>query len=52
MLIALGILLLVAWIALKVVWNVAAFGVHLLLIAAAVMVVLHFVRGGFGRTRT
>lgn len=52
MLIALGIILLVAWIALKVVWNVAAFGVHLLLIAAAIFVVLHFVRGHFGSSRT
>ena len=45
MLIALGILLLVAWVALKVVWHVATFGVHLLLAAAVVMVILHFVRG-------
>jgi hypothetical protein len=52
MLIALGILFVIAWIALKVVWNVAAFGVHLLLLAAAVMVVWHFVRGRSSGVRT
>lgn len=52
MLIALGILLLVGWIALKVVWNVASFGVHLLLIAAVAAVIFHFVRGFAGKSRT
>ncbi|HVV87118.1 MAG TPA: hypothetical protein VHE35_28960 [Kofleriaceae bacterium] len=52
MLIALGIVLLIAWIALKVVWHVATFGVHILLLAAAIFVVLHFVRGRSGSTTT
>lgn len=45
MLLALGILFLLAWIALKVFWHVAAFGVHVLLVAAAIAVVVHFVKG-------
>lgn len=49
MLIALGVLLIVGWFLLKVVWHVAAFGVHLLLVAAAVAMIAHFVRGRFGR---
>jgi hypothetical protein len=43
--IALGILLFVGWLLAKVVWNVAAFGVHFLLIAAVIALVLHFVLG-------
>ena len=49
--IVLGILFLVGWLLLKLVWNVAAFGVHLLLAAAVVVLILHFVgrrRGGDG----
>ena len=34
---------------LKLVWNVAAFGVHLLLIAAVIALVVHFVRGRAGK---
>jgi hypothetical protein len=48
MLIALGILLLVGWVLLKLVWNVAAFGVHFLLLAGAIAVVMHFVRARSG----
>ncbi len=47
--ILLGILLVVGWLLLKLVWNVAAFGLHLLLVAAAIAIVVHFVRGRFGR---
>ena len=46
--ILLGIILVVGWLLLKLVWNVAAFGVHLLLIAAVAALVFHFVRGRFG----
>ncbi len=50
--IILGILLLMGWLGLKLVWNVASFGVHLLLIAAVIAVVVHFLRGRVGsRTR-
>ena len=42
--IALGLLLLVAWIALKVVWHVATFGVHVLLAAAVIAVIVHVVQ--------
>lgn len=48
MLIALGILLVVGWLLLKLVWNVAAFGIHVLLIAAVVAVIVHFVRARSG----
>ncbi|HEU5057149.1 MAG TPA: hypothetical protein VFU21_11515 [Kofleriaceae bacterium] len=41
--IILGVLLLVGWLLLKLVWNVAAFGVHFLLAAALVAVIVHFV---------
>ena len=51
--IILGILLLMGWLGLKLVWNVASFGVHLLLIAAVIAVVVHFLRSRVGgRTRT
>jgi hypothetical protein len=46
--IALGVLLLVGWVILKLVWNVAEFAVHFLLVAAVVAVVVHFVRARFG----
>jgi type IV secretory pathway TrbD component len=46
--ILLGILLVAGWLVLKLVWNVAAFGVHLLLVAAVIALVVHFVRGRFG----
>ena len=49
--IALGIVVLLLWLGLKLVWNVASFGVHLLLIAAAAFVVIHFLRGRFGGRR-
>ncbi len=44
----LGILLLAGWLMLKLVWNVAAFGVHILLVVAVIAVVLHFVRARAG----
>jgi hypothetical protein len=46
--ILLGIVFVVGWLMLKLVWNVAAFGVHILLAAAAIALVLHFVRGRSG----
>ncbi len=42
--IVIGILFLVGWLLLKLVWNVAAFGVHLLLAFAVIAVIVHFVR--------
>ena len=48
MMIALGILFLVGWLMLKLVWGVASFGVHLLLVAAVVAMIFHFVRGRGG----
>ena len=46
--IILGIVFIAGWLALKLVWNIAAFGVHFLLIAAVIAVVVHFVRGRAG----
>ncbi len=46
--ILLGILLVAGWLTLKLVWHVAAFGVHLLLVAAVIAIVVHFLRGRFG----
>jgi len=47
--IVIGILFLVGWLLLKLVWNVAAFGVHLLLAFAVVAVIVHFVRAARGK---
>jgi hypothetical protein len=47
--IVLGILFVVGWLLLKLVWNVAAFGVHLLLVAAVIAIVVHVVRRLAGR---
>lgn len=47
--IAVGIFFVVGWLLLKLVWNVASFAVHFLLAAALLAVVVHFVRGYFGR---
>jgi hypothetical protein len=52
MLIALGILLLVGWVALKLIVGVTSVAVHLLLAAAVIAVVAHFLRGGFSRRGT
>jgi hypothetical protein len=46
--IVLGILFVVGWLLLKLVWNVATFGVHLLLAGAVIFVIVHFVRARFG----
>jgi hypothetical protein len=43
-----GILFLAGWLALKLLWNVATFGVHILLIGAIIAVVVHFVRARTG----
>ena len=45
MLIGLGILLLVFWVLAKFVWNVASFGIHILLVVAVVAMIVHFIRG-------
>ena len=45
MLIALGILLFIAWILGFVVYHAASFAIHLLLIAAVLSFVLHLIRG-------
>lgn len=46
--IILGLLLLMGWLGLKLIWNVASFGVHVLLLAAVIAVVVHFVRSRVG----
>ena len=46
--ILLGILLFVGWVLGKLVWNVASFGIHLLLALAIVSVIVHFVAGRRG----
>jgi len=50
--IALGIILFIGWLLLKVVWNVASFAIYLLLAAAVIAFIIHFVRGHFGHHRT
>lgn len=52
MLIGLGILLLVLWLAAKFVWNVASVGIHILLVVAVIAAVAHFVRGGLARRKS
>jgi hypothetical protein len=50
MFIILAIILALAWIFGFTVYHVASAGIHLLLLLAIVAIVLHFVRGGRGRT--
>jgi hypothetical protein len=50
--IVLGILLFVGWLLAKTVWHVATFGVHLLLLAAIVAIIVHFIRGHHRRSAT
>jgi hypothetical protein len=45
MLIALAVILVLAWILGFTVYHVASFALHILLLAAVVSVVLHFIRG-------
>lgn len=45
MLLALGIILALAWVFGLVVFKVSAAAIHILLVAALIGVVLHFVRG-------
>lgn len=45
MLIALAVILAIAWILGFTVYHVASFAIHILLLAAVVSLVLHFVRG-------
>ncbi len=47
--IVIGAILVIGWLMLKLVWGVASLAVHVLLAAAAVALVVHFVRGRFGR---
>ncbi len=44
--------MLVAWMLAKFVWNVASFGIHLLLIVGAIAFVWHFLKGRVGRGGT
>jgi hypothetical protein len=44
-----GIALVVGWVLLKVVWGIASFAVHALLVAAAVAVIVHVARAIRGR---
>jgi hypothetical protein len=46
MLIVLAIILGLAWVFGFVVYHVASFAIHLLILAAIISVVLHFIRGG------
>lgn len=41
--IILGVLFVVGWLLLKLVWNVAAFGIHFLLAAGLIALIVHFV---------
>lgn len=45
MLIVIGILLFIGWLMAKFMWNVASMGVHVLLVAAVIAMIFHFVRG-------
>lgn len=45
MFLGLGILLLIAWVLAFVVFHVAGFFIHLLVIFAVISIILHFVRG-------
>lgn len=45
-LLLLGIVLLIVWIVALVVFKVVGFAIHLLLIAAIIAIILHFVRRG------
>ena len=47
--IIIGLALAAVWLALNVVWDVASFAVHVLLALAVLAIVVHFVRGHFGR---
>lgn len=42
--IVLALLFVAGWLALEVVWGVASFAIHFLLVAAIAAVVLHFLR--------
>ncbi len=45
MFLILAVVLVLAWVGGFVVFHVASFGIHLLLILAVIAVILHFVRG-------
>jgi hypothetical protein len=45
MLIALGVILLIAWVLGFVIYHAASFAIHLLLIAAAISFAIHLIRG-------
>lgn len=48
-LLRIGLLLIVAWIALKVIFNVVGFLIHLLLIAGIIFVIYHVVTNVIGK---
>lgn len=50
MLLVLFVILLILWLGGFLIMHVSSFLVHLLLIAAIISLILHFVRGGRGRT--
>ena len=50
MLLALGIILALAWLFGFVVFHVSAWAIHLLIIVAVVALIAHFVRGTGGRS--
>ncbi len=51
MILAIAGVLLVLWLLGFLAFHVTAFAIHLLLIAAVIAVIAHFVVGGRGRTR-
>jgi uncharacterized protein DUF5670 len=52
MLLALGIILALAWLFGFVVFHVATWAIHLLIVLAVIAVIVHFVRGVGGRSIT
>lgn len=48
MLLFIAVALLVGWVLLNVAWDIASFGVHVLLGLAVLAVLAHFLRGRFG----
>lgn len=48
MLLIVAVAFFVGWLLLKIAWNVASFGVHVLLGLAVLAVIAHVLRGKFG----
>jgi hypothetical protein len=47
--IVIGVLFVIGWLMLKLVWGVASLAVHALLVAAVVALAVHFMRGRFSK---